>query len=471
MTNYLKILFLGTIVGLISFGCDHSRADDTLSYFGGQIVNPKSTKIYFLKNDKYLDSCILNKHNNFSFKFKNLASGLYTFSHGNEYQYVFFEKSDSIIIRLNTWDFDESLVFSGKGAERNNFLINLLLTNEKEEILFNPYYKLQSKEFEVKIDSVLQLKTTLFKQFETNTKETSAYFNKLVNVAISYPLYRKKENYTHYHKRLLKSDNFPETNASFYAYRKNLNLNDSSLVYFFPYRNYINSFLHHNAYEKKYANPETNIALNIIENTVETIHEKELKNFFLYTIISESFFKHNITYNLSDNQRQQALDLFYKNCTDAEMLTEVKQLAFDFGNIKKGTKLFDFNVINTGGEILESSTILNNKKTVLYFWSKKLINVNNLSRRVLYLHRKYPGLNFVGINIDDSKETWLKSVIFKNSTSKNQFQLAEKCVMRNFITAKTPRIILLNNNSIVKNGFTVFWAEDFNKQLEALQKN
>jgi hypothetical protein len=43
--------------------------------------------------------------------------------------------------------------------------------------------------------------------------------------------------------------------------------------------------------------------------------------------------------------------------------------------------------------------------------------------------------------------------------------------MRNFVTAKTPRIILLNNNAIVKNGFTVFWAENFSEELDSLEKN
>ena len=57
-------------------------------------------------------------------KFKNLKGGLYTFKHGVEFQYIFLQPNDSLLLRLNTWDFDESLVFSGKGAEKNNLLIN-----------------------------------------------------------------------------------------------------------------------------------------------------------------------------------------------------------------------------------------------------------------------------------------------------------------------------------------------------------
>jgi len=191
----------------------------------------------------------------------------------------------------------------------------------------------------------------------------------------------------------------------------------------------------------------------------------------LYKLIYESYFRYNVTYNLSDNERKKALKIFYDNCDDAKMVDEIKQLAFDYNNIKKGAKLFNFKVINNNGDKLNASSVLKNNKTVLYFWSNNVINANNLSKRILYLQKQYPKLNFIGINMDASKKTWLKSNIFKFLNPNNQYQLTQKCVMRNFITARTPRIILLNNNAIVKNGFTVFWAENFNNELEQLNKN
>jgi hypothetical protein len=463
---YLKITFLISLTALFNTSCT-KKTSESYSYFGGQIVNPKSTKVYFFKNDKILDSTVLKENNSFLFKLKNLNSGLYTFSHGREYQYVFFEKEDSIIIRLNTWDFDESLVFSGKGAERNNFLMTLFLNNEKEDKMFAPFYNLSAKAFDAKIDSVLQIKNNLYNQFKANTKKESDYFNKLVEVAIKYPLYRKKESYPLTHKQQLESNTYPEIDDKFYAFRKNMNLNDNSLVYFFPYRNYVSSYLYHKAYEKKYKNPKSNFSVNLIEYTSNLIKERQLRNVLLYRFISDSF----INDELTNAEQQEALKIFNESCDDQEMLSEIKQLAFDYNNIKKGAKLFDFKVINTNGDKLDATSIFKNKKTVLYFWSKKFVDANNLSKRVAYLQKQHPHLNFIGINVDHSKDSWLKSPVFNSLDSKNQFQLAQQCVMRNFITARTPRIILLNNNAIVKNGFTVFWARNFSAELENLEKN
>ncbi len=145
MNNTFKYFFYASLSIILFYSCKQQEKKDDATYFGGQIINPKSSKVYFLKNDKYLDSASLDKNNKFLFKFDKLTPGLYTFSHGNEYQYVYLEQKDSIILRLNTWDFDESLAFIGKGAERNNFLMSLFLYEEDEDRLFRPFYLLPPK--------------------------------------------------------------------------------------------------------------------------------------------------------------------------------------------------------------------------------------------------------------------------------------------------------------------------------------
>ncbi|WP_227658724.1 hypothetical protein [Flavobacterium haoranii] len=109
------------------------------AYFGGEIINPQSKEILFLKNGVVIDTIKLDENNRFLHKFDSLAPGLYTFQHAPEYQYIFFDKNDSIMIRLNTNDFDNSLAFCGRGDEKNNFLIDQFLKNEKEKINFLKY--------------------------------------------------------------------------------------------------------------------------------------------------------------------------------------------------------------------------------------------------------------------------------------------------------------------------------------------
>jgi len=112
MNKNLLYLFLFILVG-----CGEIKKDSPSVFFSGEIVNPTSEHVVLYKGDVVIDSSTLGKNNMFSFKLDSIEDGLYHFNHAPEYQYVYLEKGDSLLLRLNTVDFDESLVFSGTGEE------------------------------------------------------------------------------------------------------------------------------------------------------------------------------------------------------------------------------------------------------------------------------------------------------------------------------------------------------------------
>ena len=79
--------------------------------------------------DQAIDTFYLDENNNFFGELKIASEGLFYFTHGYENQYLYLQPNDSLLLRLNTWDFDESIVFSGNGSGKNEFLINLFLQN------------------------------------------------------------------------------------------------------------------------------------------------------------------------------------------------------------------------------------------------------------------------------------------------------------------------------------------------------
>ena len=119
--TFLQILLL---IGLISCKSENNKR---ATYFGGKIINPKSNHVVLFSMDKAIDTFYLDKTNRFIGKLDSIDEGLYSFFHGNESQYIYLEPKDSLMLRLNTWAFDESLVFAGEGAERNNILIDCFL--------------------------------------------------------------------------------------------------------------------------------------------------------------------------------------------------------------------------------------------------------------------------------------------------------------------------------------------------------
>ena len=95
------LTLLSLLVLLFSFSsCDYQE-ETTYTYFGGKIKNPKDKFVYLTKGKKVLDSARLNDHNKFSFKIDSLELGLYSFKHGAEFQYLYLEPKDSLLIYLN----------------------------------------------------------------------------------------------------------------------------------------------------------------------------------------------------------------------------------------------------------------------------------------------------------------------------------------------------------------------------------
>jgi hypothetical protein len=146
------ILYLTALLSLF-MGCKSTSDNNTdTAFFGGEIINPKGDKVIFYSRDgKISDTLKLDGDNRFQKKFNSIETGVYYFRHGSEIQLVIVEPNDSIMIRLNTYDFDESLVFTGNGAKKNNYLLKTYNQNYNNN---RKLVKHSDKEPEVFLDFV-----------------------------------------------------------------------------------------------------------------------------------------------------------------------------------------------------------------------------------------------------------------------------------------------------------------------------
>ena len=170
------------------------------------------------KDEVLIDSIQLDDKNRFLHKFKDFTPGLYHFNH-EEYQYVYIEPKDSILFRLNTIDFDESLTFSGKGAHKNNFIINTFLANENHSAKSDRLYKFSPKKFSTLISRELSQRINMLEQYKERY-EFSDGFMHVANAHIAYHFYTAKERYPIYNKQQADSIDV----KSFYDFRKNIDL-------------------------------------------------------------------------------------------------------------------------------------------------------------------------------------------------------------------------------------------------------
>lgn len=455
----LKNLIIFMSVSLVLSSCLSKDDSCDAIYFGGQIINPHKKFITLSKNDVIIDTIYLDKSNNFLTELESNECGLYSFNYGNEYQYVYFEPMDSILIRLNTWDFDESLVFSGRGAEKNNFLINIYLQNEKEDYTFSPYYNLESSNFESKIGTSITRNHSLYEKLKESGIELSARFEELAKVAMNYTLYSKKEFYPMVYKNRKQLEELPELSDTFFDYRESINLNNEDLISYAPYNRYVSSYIQATAYQNKDKN--SNYTLEVMHIISENIQIEGLKNKLLYQSLYNGFRKSNASCSVN----KESLSFFNEHCTDKKLLNRIKMLVEDCENINNDSQIDNFDMVSLSAHKTKINSIIKNNNAVIYFWSPTIMSPDMLVKKVSYLKDKYPKLLFVGINMDSSKHS---NRI--NRDLNHQYILPKNSSAHNYVSSLEPRTILIDKNGVVFNSFTYLSSYYLEKQLSELEK-
>lgn len=454
----LKNLILLTSIILLLVSCSSKGDTCNATYFGGHIVNPRQNFVTLSKNDKIVDTLYLDKENNFLAQIEVESEGIYSFNHSIEYQYVYIQPKDSILIRLNTWDFDESLVFSGRGSEKNNFLISLYLQNEKEALSYVPYYKLSSDKFEEKIAASLSENNLLYKQLQESGIKITSEFNELAEVAINYPLYKIKELYTWRYKHNRNNENDLELSESFFEFRDKIDFGNKFLASYAPYYNYLSTYLYGAAMTKSKSD-NSNFIENHLNMIVEYVKIEPLKNMLLYQAFYSDFRKNKNSCTLDPN----GLKIFEEHCTDDKYISRIKSLGKDCEMISQNASIDNFEVTTISNNKIKINSIIKNSKTVIYFWSPEIISPHMLVKRVNYLEGKFPNLLFVGVNMNPSP----LSDLFHKKLG-NQYYLTKESSAHGYIKSLEPRTILINKKGEILNSFTYLSSPYLEKQLKEL---
>jgi len=443
-------------------GCNSPQENTT--YFGGKIVNPKSNHVVLYAMDKVIDTFFLDNQNKFIGKIANAKEGLYYFKHGVENQYIYLEPNDSLMLRLNTWDFDESLGFSGKGAERNNILIDCFLENERNNKLFYKFNLLEPEAFRKKIDSILLSKTKTYQNYLTEHPNESSGFNVILDIALKYPIYSRLERYPIAHSKYSKSKDFHKLEENFYSHREIVNMDTDSLMYYPAYAQYFRNYLYnltyslgHKPLKNEYSSEFTEDLLKIIDKNIDS---KKSKNAFLKQTVIGHFYRKS-----SCDINKETFNTYFDLSSNDEDIKHIKNILVDIDAVKKGTKIIDFNLYDFTKSEHNIVDIIKNKNTFLFFWNPEYVSPMYISSRMNYFSNKFPDINFIQIKIDGDN-----TGVISRLDIKNQYYIDAKSKANQFLSSKMPRSIIINKNGIVENGYASITSSKIYDQLKELSK-
>ena len=467
LKNYLLNILPLSFLCLTTFtSCEKVFEEDNyVAYFGGEIINPQSNEVLFLKNGKVLDTIYLDEKNRFLHKFDSLAPGLYTFQHLPEYQYIYFDKNDSLMIRLNSFDFDNSLAFCGRGDLKNNFLIDQFLKNEDELNSLHNVLEKNPTAFTKTIDSLYDIRTADYLKRRAEIGWNTA-FDSVAKAGIDLSYYYKKELYPIVHQFKTRNNVFDSLPKDFYSYRNTIDFNNSNFSDYSPYVKYVTSLLNNKAFVNNgYKVDKHSVVNNIYKlNTVDSIiHNTYIKNSILNNIAYMYLLEDQNMYN-----NKKFIDRYLELTTDEEQQKDVKSIYDAIQNLKVGNTLPEVSLINTKLEPVAVNSLTNGKVTVIYFWTTHAeSHLQSVHKKIKMYKEQFPNVNFVGVNINDTQEKWLKAI--KDNKLEDFTELKSTKfhdIRKDWVITKVHRTMILNPDGTIKNAFANLFEVNFKKELE-----
>ncbi len=461
MLKTLRYFFL--IASLILIGSCTTPEKDLTTYFGGKIINPKSDFVLLYKQDILIDSLFLDKDDKFAGKYKDFKEDFYLFKHGDEFQHVYIQSQDSLLIRLNTWYFDETLVYSGQGADKNNILIDWFLESEKENnnININNYYRLTPTLFKSKMDSLLELRKQKIERFKSKNENLPERYLNILDIVVNYPIYTRHEAYPRRNRYYNKTEDYPKTDKDFYDFREKINLNSDSLKHLGQYSNYIAYRLYNTVNSEGLSSSSKGFSEALLNTIDENITNEKLKNIFLFEMLVKDFLDRS-----SCGLDKKSFHKYFKLSSNIENKKQVQRIINDIKNLHGGETLMNFEITDYLKTKRSIKKITKTKNSVICFWNPKYTTYPRLKKRISYLIKTFPKVNFILVKISDIHTDYVHGIDIKN-----QYYLEPSSKANLFLTSKLPRVILVNKKGTIVNGYAYIYSPYFNKQVKKLQKH
>lgn len=448
MHKLLLIFFCSFLI----ISCDNTKnkkANGT--YLGGVIENPRVDYVILSHNDKVIDTINLDDNNRFSYKNDSLCEGLYTFKH-REYQRFYLEKNDSILLHINTIDFDESLKYSGIGAEKNNLLMKIFLDNEKVQKKLTSWFVLSPTEYLGKLDSVNKAHGKFCTKYSTKTYDSSDSFNQIVDANLTYDMYLWKELYIS--SKLLDGNAAIQEQlpAAFLTHRKEIDFGNDLMRSHYSYYRFLDNYYNNVAFNK-YKNVDSFDRENYTHASSKMLTINNLTN--NEPLRNKLLRRSAIDYLLHTTDVENATKLFnqFKEfSSNKENIEELEHILDNTLKIVPGSIIPDVQLVGIDNQTKTLHTVIK-RPTVIYFWTyESTTHYREVHDKANYLKIKYPNYDFIAINADDNFRKWRK-IVETISTDKNtEYQLDNLSSAKSVLILDTPeRTIIVDADGTIKN--------------------
>ena len=262
---------IALIILTLSFAsCSKKTIIDEPAIFSGRIINNGTDEIRIENKDTVYKSPV-DENGLFKIKFRLKNESLFAYI-GNELTTIHLSPGDSLFMSVDarTWrEFDKTLIFSGKGSQKNNYFFHKsLLVDELIDTKRNELFSMSENEFLVALDSACTILNVNYKEF---VKENPHVSDKRLNIENESIEYLRKDNILQYFLFNQKNNNELEKITSIVdEIISNIDLNNKNHISLNTYNQLIIDYFRYKLHINKF-DDDKNLAyvLANIDNSVE----------------------------------------------------------------------------------------------------------------------------------------------------------------------------------------------------------
>ena len=460
------------LILIFFLSCHSNVRKNERVFIGGDIVNPVNNYVVLYDTNDQVDTIYLNSDNKFFHYFTDFNNGIHSFVHGGKYQSLLLEHNDSIMMHINTQDFDGSLNFNGIGAKKNNYLTKLLLKLENQNSINNNLYKLDPVDFNEIITSKINENSEELNLF-LKENPNSDLFEKIAISTIKYHYFTKKELYPHRSSGHTFSTNPKKTPSNFYDFRKEIVYNDKDLKDFYPYYNFLFPHINNLSYEELKANQTI---CDLESNNLEYTNFKltHIDSLVTNSLIKNNLLKYTVRNFISNSKSIDKSYILYQSYLDKSTNMKdkiyIKNLFKNIQGLQPGHQLPSVDVVDNKN-IKSNINSIFNKTTVLYFWDNaNRYHFENSHIKAKTLTSLFPEIKFIAININSIHTNAWKNMIYAKKYKLNDEyrfanpSFAKKRLAINYIK----KVLIVNKNGIILNSTADLFDSNFEEVLKRL---
>ncbi len=396
----------------------------------GNVKNQSANTIMISHlNNQKLASVKLDSKGDFKITTK-IEDGYYFFKYGRNTAYVYLYPKDELKVSFDAKNFEKTLLFEGKGSERNNYLVKKSEIDSQITEDLEAFYKVDEAAYLKNIENIKKTHLVLLTQYSLED-----FFKTEEVKSLEYDRLLSIQNYKSSYKFYLGEDIFPTEN--FYKPIKDVKLDNVNDYQKQPYYRYLV-----NSVWSKRIEAEPNI-----EGMLSVLREVKFKDLAISLI--------NGFYSKISSNKERAKDYLdlIKRVTTHKPFIEAAEKQYEEVLKSRGLDQGDispkFSYENVDGEIVSLSD-LKGKHVYIDVWAtwcspciKQIPYLKALEKRY---HDKE--IIFVSISVDkeDMKTSWKQMILDKQLEGIQLF--ADNSFDSEFMNAyavnSIPRFILID---------------------------